>query len=119
MDLGFVVLEPADRWREFFYADRWYNVFEIRDGDGRLKGWYCNITRPARIGPDEFAAEDLALDLWVTPDGASELLDEEDFAELELEPEERRKAREALLDLRHRVETGQSPFGGERQVGDR
>jgi predicted RNA-binding protein associated with RNAse of E/G family len=119
MDLGFVVLEPADRWREFFYADRWYNVFEIRDGDGRLKGWYCNITRPARIGPDEVAAEDLALDLWVTPDGASELLDEEEFAELELEPEERRKAREALLDLRHRVETGQSPFGGERQVGDR
>ena len=118
MDLGFVVLEPHDRWREFFYSDRWYNVFEIRAGDGRLKGWYCNITRPARIGADEVAAEDLALDLWVTPDGASEVLDEEEFAELELEPEERRKAREALEDLRHRVETGQPPFGGERQAGD-
>ena len=110
MDLGFVVLEQDDQWVETFYADRWYNVFEIRDGTGGLKGWYCNITRPARIGEDEVAAEDLALDLWVAPDGGMEVLDEEEFAELDLDPEERWKAREALGELVRRAERRQPPF---------
>ena len=59
MDLGYVVLEPGDRWVETFYASRWYNVLRIHAGDGRLKGWYCNITRPARIGATEVIAEEL------------------------------------------------------------
>ena len=65
LDLGFVLLEPEDRWTETFYADRWYNIFEICDSEGNLKGWYCNITRPARIAKNEIVAEGLALDLWV------------------------------------------------------
>ena len=62
LDVGYVVLEPGDRWTEYFYTDRWYNIFEMRTGDGCLKGWYCNIARPPHIGADEVAAEDLALD---------------------------------------------------------
>ncbi len=110
MDLGFVVLEPDDRWTEIFYANRWYNIFEIRTSDGRLKGWYCNITRPARIGADEVAAEDLALDLWVEPDGTIQVLDEEEFAELCLRREERRAARKAVAELRARVALERFPF---------
>ena len=112
MDLGFVVLEPDDRWTETFYADRWYNVFEIRTSDGHLKGWYCNVTRPARITEDEIAAEDLALDLWVEPDGEMDVLDEDEFAQLPLSPQERRNARAALAELRTRAERGLSPFDG-------
>lgn len=119
MDLGFVVLEPDDRWRETFYADRWYNVFEIRDGDGDLKGWYCNITRPAHIERGEVAAEDLALDLWVAPDGRMEVLDEEEFADLDLDPEERRKARGALEELMGLTQRQQPPFEWERLAGKR
>ena len=62
LDVGYVVLEPGDRWTEHFYADRWYNIFEIRAGDGRLKGWYCNITRPACISAHEVTAESKYLD---------------------------------------------------------
>jgi hypothetical protein len=117
LDLGFVVLEPEDRWTETFYADRWYNVFEIRAGDGRLKGWYCNVTRPAHISEDEVAAQDLALDLWVDPDGEMKVLDEDEFAELTLSPEARRRAREALAELRAKAEAGRSPFDGEVRGG--
>jgi len=109
-DLGFVVLEPGDRWTEYFYKDRWYNIFEIRDSEGRVKGWYCNITRPARLGEDEVAAEDLALDLWVGRDGDMQVLDEEEFEELDLSAEERSRAKKALEDLQRRVEKGLSPF---------
>lgn len=114
MDLGFVVLEPDDWWTEYFYADRWYNIFEIHAEDGRLKGWYCNVTRPARIDADEVAAEDLALDLWVTPGGEMRVLDEDEFAALPLADEERETAREALAELKAMVAQECSPFGDER-----
>ncbi len=117
LDLGFVVLEPDDRWTETFYADRWYNVFEIRAGDGRLKGWYCNVTRPARISENEVAAQDLAFDLWVEPNGEMKVLDEDEFAELTLSPEARRRAREALAELRAKAEAGSAPFDGETADG--
>lgn len=119
VDLGFVVLEPGDCWTEFFYSNRWYNVFEIRAGDGRLKGWYCNITRPARIGKREVAAEDLALDLWVEPDGETTVLDEGEFAQLPLSRRERRMARQALVELEHRVEKRLFPFSTDTRSGGR
>lgn len=112
MDLGFVLLEPDDCWTEYFYSDRWYNIFEIRADDGRLKGWYCNITRPARILADEVTSEDLALDLWVAPNGETFVLDEEEFTALRLPPDERAAAEEALLKLQTMVAQDVPPFGG-------
>jgi predicted RNA-binding protein associated with RNAse of E/G family len=111
LDLGFAVFEPGDRFTEHFYVDRWYNVFEIRAGDGRLKGWYCNVTRPARISGDEIAAEDLALDLWVSPDGETQVLDEDEFAALPLTPAERRAACMALAELQALAARQSPPFG--------
>jgi len=110
LDLGFVVLEPDDCWTEYFFADRWYNIFEIRTREGRLKGWYCNVTRPARIGEGEVSAEDLALDLWVAADGAVLVLDEDEFAELPLSSAERQAARQALAELQAMVTRGITPF---------
>jgi len=117
MDLGYVVLEPGDRWTEYFYTDRWYNIFEIRASDGRLKGWYCNVTRPACIGADEVAAEDLALDLWVAPDGETRVLDEDEFAALPLPPAEREAAQKALAELQAMVARKAAPFDGRRDNG--
>jgi protein associated with RNAse G/E len=110
MDLGFVTLEPEDRWTEYFYSNRWYNIFEIRASNGCLKGWYCNITRPARIGEERVTAEDLALDLWVAPDRSAKVLDADEFVELPLEPGERRAARQALAELQAMVAEEAPPF---------
>jgi predicted RNA-binding protein associated with RNAse of E/G family len=111
LDVGFVVLEPGDRWTEYFYDDRWYNIFEICASHGRLKGWYCNITRPACISADEVAAEDLALDLWVGPDGEMQVLDEDEFDALLLTAEEHEAAQNALAELQAMVAQGVDPFG--------
>ena len=110
LDLGFVVLEPGDRWTEYFYAGRWYNIFEIRARDLRLKGWYCNVTRPALIHKSEVSAEDLALDLWVEPSGETHVLDEDDFAGLHLSTTERQAAQMALAELRAMVAANAAPF---------
>lgn len=114
MDLGYVLLEPGDRWTEYFYTDRWYNVFEIHAADDSLKGWYCNITRPARITAREVVAEDLALDLWVAPDGETRLLDEDEFAALSLSPAEREAAQNALTKLQTMAAQKTPPFDERR-----
>jgi predicted RNA-binding protein associated with RNAse of E/G family len=113
-DLNFhrLQLRRGDRFIETFYSDRWYNVFAIYDvDDDRLKGWYCNIARPARIEIDNVYADDLALDLIVTPDGESLVLDEDEFAALEISPEEHQKALETLAELMAMAAIKSGPFG--------
>ncbi|MFJ3902765.1 DUF402 domain-containing protein [Streptomyces sp. NPDC090025] len=86
-DFGFTRFEPGDVFTEHYWRDRWYAVKEVRAGDGTLKGWYCDVTRPAVVtadaagGPAEVTVEDLDLDLWVSADGRLVLrLDEDEFA---------------------------------------
>jgi hypothetical protein len=110
-DLGYVQLNRGDLFTEWFYTDRWYNVFRVQDGHtGALKGWYCNITRPAEIAADHVAAEDLALDVFVTPKGELILLDEDEYAQLPLIEEERILVNDAIADIQRLVATRQAPF---------
>lgn len=101
-DMAFmnVTLKKGDRFIETFYTDRWYNVFEIYDRDDKsFKGWYCNIGKPAVIEEDVISYIDLALDLWVSPDGAQTVLDEEELAALNLDGELKEKAYVGLRQL--------------------
>lgn len=80
-DFGFVRFEPGDVFTEYYWRDRWYSVKEVRDGKGALKGWYCDITRPAVLSGAQLVVEDLDLDLWRSADGSAVLrLDEDEFA---------------------------------------
>ena len=83
-DLGYVVLEPNDLFVEFYYYAHWFNVFQIFNDGGVLKGWYCNIGRPPELRPGELHYVDLALDLFVYPDGRQLVLDEDEFEELSI-----------------------------------
>ena len=111
LDLGYTVFERGDRFVEFFYADRWYNVFEVHAvGTDKLRGWYCNVTRPAIIEDARVSAVDLALDLWINSDGSARVLDEEEFVGLLLAPAEREAARAALDELRMLASKRAEPF---------
>lgn len=100
-DAGYIVYKRGDLFTEWFYTDRWYNVFRIEDvDDGRLKGWYCNITRPAVITNDTVTADDLALDVFVTPSHDVLLLDEDEFYALDLAADERASALAAVDEIR-------------------
>ncbi|MET7456970.1 DUF402 domain-containing protein [Streptomyces sp. NPDC005574] len=102
-DFGFVRFEPGDVFTEYYWRDRWYSVKEVRDGAGTLKGWYCDVTRPAVRTADELVVEDLDLDLWRSADGADlRRLDEDEFAESGLpasDPSAAAAARAALDEL--------------------
>ncbi|MDQ0603002.1 hypothetical protein QF037_007347 [Streptomyces canus] len=102
-DFGFVRFEPGDVFTEHYWRDRWYAVKEVRAGDGTLKGWYCDVTRPAVRSGAELVVEDLDLDLWRSADGTDVLrLDEDEFAEsglAERDPEAAGAAATALDEL--------------------
>lgn len=96
-----IVLKQNDRFVETFYSDRWYNIFEIYDrDDGLVKGWYCNVGKPAVIEEDVVSYVDLALDLWVSVEGKQTVLDEDEFLELDLDDALRIKALNGLEELK-------------------
>lgn len=96
-----VVIKRNDRFIEAFFSDRWYNIFEIRDRESsNLKGWYCDICKPAVITENQISYIDLALDLWVYPDGKQEVLDEDIFNQLDISANIRQSAVNSLQDLK-------------------
>jgi uncharacterized protein len=110
-DLGYVVLRRGDIFTEWFYSDKWYNIFRIEDVDsGQLKGWYCNLTRPAEIQADTVAADDLALDVFVKPDGTWLLLDEDEYQALAIAPAEDAHVQAAITEITRLVAHRQPPF---------
>ena len=95
-----MLLARGDRFVETYYTDRWYNIFEIHNRENdQLRGWYCNIGCPAEINGNTLSYIDLALDLLVFPDGRQIVLDEDEFAALDISAELRIKARTALAEL--------------------
>jgi uncharacterized protein len=102
-DLSFldVVFKTGDRFVEYYYTDRWYNIFEVHDrDDGTVKGWYCNIGKPAVFDDGVVSYIDLALDLWVSTSGKQTVLDEDEFEGLEVDEELRTGALNGLEELK-------------------
>lgn len=109
--LPYVTFRTGDRLIEYFYTERWYNIFELYDVvGGHLKGWYCNITRPAVFTERSIQWADLALDVWVSPLGDVLVLDEDEFEALKPDDQLRQQALSAVADLHARVARGDPPF---------
>lgn len=110
-NLGYTIFEPGDRFIEYYYSNRWFNIFDIASTAGERKGWYCNIAEPAVISVDRIEQVDLLLDVWVTPKGETLILDENEFASDDTLSEEQRKgAKQGLHDLLAMIAARQEPF---------
>lgn len=104
-----VDLVTGDRFTEFYYLGRWFNVFHIADYNGRRKGWYCNIARPAQPDALGISFVDLYLDLFVHPNGRYTVLDEDELAAANLPAELKQQAYDGLKGLIALVESGSLP----------
>jgi predicted RNA-binding protein associated with RNAse of E/G family len=90
----------GDRFVEIYFTQHWYNFFEIYNHkDNSLRGWYCNVCKPAEFSDGLVSYVDLALDLLVFPDGRQLVLDEDEFKALDLPVELQKNARQALAEL--------------------
>lgn len=109
--IGAFVLNTGDKMLEWFYSDRYYNIFRIYDGDSeQVKGWYCNLTRPADITQQTIASDDLALDVVFSPDGKTFILDQDEFDALNLSHDEQATVQQALDELINLFKAHQTPF---------
>jgi hypothetical protein len=105
-----VVFRTGDRFVEYYYSDRWYNIFAVHDrDDGKVKGWYCNIGMPAVIEDGLVSYVDLALDLWVSANGNQTVLDEDEFNALGLNEELNANALNGLNELKLLFENKSPP----------
>lgn len=111
LDLGYTTFQTGDHFYEHYYTDKWFNIFELRSERGELKGWYCNVTRPARVENSTIYSEDLELDLFVSADRADMLtLDEEEFEARAFSPEIREAALKGLGELLKMARSAAPPF---------
>ncbi len=64
---------------EYYWLDRWYNIFRFHEPDGRFRNHYCNINMPPRFQDNELDYVDLDLDILVGPDWKINVLDLREF----------------------------------------
>jgi predicted RNA-binding protein associated with RNAse of E/G family len=114
VNLGYMQFAPGDILDEHFYADQWYCIFAVFRADGYLRGWYCNVTKPALIQPHTITSIDLELDLFVAADRIATLrLDIDEFEAQHYDQYDRQTydAGYAALDqLERMARTHQPPF---------
>lgn len=109
-DLGYTRFEPGDRFTEYYYTDRWFNVQEVTSADGKRKGWYCDIAEPVVIEADQIRLVDLELDVWVSAEGQPVLLDEDEFEASSLSDAQRDAARQGVQALLQMLEAREDAF---------
>lgn len=112
-EVGPLVFEPDDVLLEYFALKKPFNAFGVYTPAGRFKGWYCNVTHPSWLEDTTLFWHDLYIDVVVTPDGASEVLDEDELdaaGVAERDPALYRTIIEARDLLLRRARAGDYPF---------
>ena len=100
---------------EYYWRDRWYNVFRFSNRGGTLKSFYCNVNMPPTFDGRVLSYVDLDIDVLVKPDFSYQVLDLEDFDEnaraYGYPSDVRENANAALGELIRLIETHSFPFG--------
>lgn len=64
---------------EFYWKNRWYNIFRFHEPEGNLRNYYCNISQPPTIKNNVLNYIDLDVDVLVQKDFSFEVLDFDEF----------------------------------------
>ena len=99
---------------EYYWLDRWYNVFRFSDRSRKLQNFYCNVNMPPSFDGRVLNYVDLDIDVLVKPDFSYQVLDLEDFEEnarrYDYPVEVRDNANVALAELIRLIETRSFPL---------
>ncbi len=66
---------------EYYWKNRWYNIFRFVEPEGGLRNFYCNINRPPVIENGILNFIDLDIDVLIWKDWTYEILDLGEFQE--------------------------------------
>lgn len=88
---------------EYFWLDRWYNIFRFHEPSGEFRNFYGNITMPPKFDGAVIDYVDLDIDILVRPASDPLVLDIEDYEEnskeFEYPDSVRSKVDESLAEL--------------------
>ena len=102
---------------EYYWLNRWYNVFRFLKDDGSTRLWYCNVNTPPEFSDRVLTYVDLDIDILVQPDFSFQVLDMDEFEtnarRYGYSDEEKRQAQKAVEELISMIETRQFPFSVE------
>jgi protein associated with RNAse G/E len=99
---------------EYYWLDRWYNVFRFTDPQGKPRNYYCNINEPPTFDGQLLSYIDLDLDILVNPDFSYTVLDLDEFEQnavrYDYSIDVRLNADKALRELIALIESRAFPF---------
>jgi protein associated with RNAse G/E len=111
-DLG--LIKKGTLSHEYFWLDRWFNVFRFQEPGHTLRNFYCNLNMPPQFDGETLDYVDLEIDLLLWPDGRVITLDEDEFAENAVKYEYSiiviQNVDSALIELRALISARQFPF---------
>lgn len=64
---------------EYYWLDRWYNIFRFASPDGQLRNFYCNVNVPPKFDGKTLNYFDLDIDILVEPDFSYRIVDLDEF----------------------------------------
>lgn len=108
------VIRPGTISYEYFWTDRWYNIFRFDDPKHGFRQFYCNLCMPPTLSSDTLSYVDLDIDVIVGADGVAAVLDEDEFVEnaegMQYPAEVHEQTRLALSELHELIERREFPF---------
>ena len=107
-------IPKGTRTIEYYWLDRWFNVFQFLEDDRQTRLFYCNINTPPLREGGVLSYIDLDIDIVVEPDLSYQVLDLDEFEthakQYGYSDETKRDAHAALEELRQMIEGAQFPF---------
>jgi hypothetical protein len=117
VEVGELSFCPGDSLLEWFSPLHPFNAFALYSPNDSFKGWYANVTHPARLDvatdPPSLIWHDLFLDLVGLPDGSFTLRDDDELLASGLakaDPELHARIVKARSELMRRFEHRLPPF---------
>lgn len=102
---------------EYYWLDRWYNIFRFAEPTGELRSYYCNVNVPPAFDGQVLSYVDLDLDILVEPDLSYRIVDLDDFEQnvklFGYSEDVQSKARQGLESLVELIEARAFPFSGD------
>ncbi len=99
---------------EYYWLDRWYNIFRFAEPSGELRSYYCNVNVPPAFDGQILSYVDLDIDILVEPDLSYRIVDVEDFEQnaerFGYSAAVQKEARQALESLVGLIEGRAFPF---------
>lgn len=105
---------------EYYWLDRWYNIFRFENPGGELRSYYCNLSVPPKFDGQTLSYVDLDIDILVEPDFSYRIVDREEFERnvkrYAYSTELQSSARKALEELVKLVELRGFPFNEQELI---